>query len=89
MVDAWLVTGFLGQTLFFSRFLLQWIAAERRKEPVVPTIFWYLSLSGGLLLLAYAVARRDPVFMAGQLLGSVVYTRNLMLIHRRRRSARA
>lgn len=89
MVDAWLVTGFLGQTMFFSRFLVQWIVAERRKESVVPTIFWYLSLGGGLLLLAYSVSRKDPVFIAGQLLGSVVYTRNLMLIHRRKTPAGA
>ena len=84
-VNTWIAVGFLGQTMFFGRFLVQWIVAERRRESVVPVSFWYLSIAGGIILLAYAVHRRDPVFIAGQAFGAVVYVRNLMLIHRRKR----
>jgi lipid-A-disaccharide synthase-like uncharacterized protein len=85
-VSTWIAVGFLGQTMFFGRFLVQWIATERRKESFVPVSFWYLSIAGGLILLAYAIHRRDPVFMAGQAFGAVVYIRNLILIRRKRRT---
>ena len=78
----WLVIGFLGQGLFFGRWLVQWIVSERKSESRMPIAFWYLSLVGGLITLAYAVYRRDPVFIAGQSIGALVYVRNLMLIHR-------
>ena len=78
----WLAIGFLGQLLFTSRFLVQWIASERRRQSIVPTAFWWLSLGGATLLLAYAIYRRDPVFILGQAFGFVVYTRNLVLIAR-------
>jgi len=87
MPDPWLVIGFFGQAFFFSRFVVQWIAAERRGESVVPVSFWYLSIGGGLILLVYAIHKRDPVFIAGQALGAIVYIRNLMLIHRARKKA--
>jgi lipid-A-disaccharide synthase-like uncharacterized protein len=77
----WLIVGFAGQALFTSRFIVQWIASERRKESVFPVAFWYLSLVGGTMLLAYAVSRADPVIILGQALGVVVYARNLALIH--------
>jgi lipid-A-disaccharide synthase-like uncharacterized protein len=84
----WLTVGFLGQALFTARFLVQWLASERRRDAVVPAAFWWLSLVGGTSLLAYAIARRDPVIVVGQALGLFVYVRNLMLIDRaRRRSA--
>lgn len=83
----WLVVGFLGQAFFFGRFLLQWIHSERRGRSLVPEAFWWMSLGGGLILLAYAVHRRDPVFILGQTAGAFVYVRNLMLIHRRRGTA--
>jgi lipid-A-disaccharide synthase-like uncharacterized protein len=81
-MKLWLVVGFLGQVLFSLRFLVQWVASERKRRSVVPTTFWYLSLGGSALLLAYAVYRQDPVFILGQAFGFVVYTRNLMLIGR-------
>jgi lipid-A-disaccharide synthase-like uncharacterized protein len=80
---VWIVVGFLGQGLFFGRWLVQWIVSERRAESQMPVAFWYLSLVGGLITLAYAIYRRDPVFIAGQSIGALVYIRNLMLIHRR------
>ena len=78
----WIVIGFLGQGLFFGRWLVQWIVSERQAESRMPIAFWYLSLVGGLITLAYAIYRRDPVFIAGQGIGATVYIRNLMLIHR-------
>ena len=78
----WLIIGFLGQGIFFMRWVVQWIASERHAESRVPTAFWYMSMIGGLITLAYAIYRQDPVFIAGQSIGSIVYLRNLMLIHR-------
>ncbi len=84
----WLIVGFMGQALFTSRFLVQWIASERLKKSVIPTAFWWLSIGGGVLLFLYALSRHDPVFSLGQGMGLVVYLRNLMLIRREaRRSA--
>lgn len=77
----WLAIGFIGQTLFFMRFLIQWLASEKKKESVIPTAFWYFSIGGGAILLAYAIYRQDPVFIAGQSLGVVIYLRNLYFIH--------
>ena len=85
---AWLLLGFLGQGMFTCRFLVQWIASERRRQSVVPEAFWWFSVAGGLLLLLYALRRRDPVFILGQTAGLVVYLRNLILIHRQRLGAR-
>jgi lipid-A-disaccharide synthase-like uncharacterized protein len=81
----WIAIGFLGQALFTSRFLVQWIASERRRESVIPVAFWWLSVVGGLTLLSYAVWRQDPVFIIGQASGLLVYARNLALIARNRR----
>jgi lipid-A-disaccharide synthase-like uncharacterized protein len=78
----WFVIGMVGQAVFFSRFLAQWIASERARRSYIPRIFWWLSLTGSFLLLAYAVHRQDPVFVLGQAFGWVVYTRNLVLLHR-------
>jgi lipid-A-disaccharide synthase-like uncharacterized protein len=78
----WIAIGFLGQGLFFGRWIIQWLASERSAQSKVPTAFWYMSLIGGLITLAYAIYRRDPVFITGQSIGAVVYVRNLMLIYR-------
>jgi lipid-A-disaccharide synthase-like uncharacterized protein len=78
---VWLIVGLLGQACFFSRFLVQWIASERMGRSVVPRAFWFLSLAGGAVLTVYAVHRREPVFLLGQLVGLFVYSRNLMLLH--------
>ena len=79
---VWIAIGFFGQALFFGRWLIQWIVSERQAESRMPIAFWYLSLVGGLITLAYAIYRRDPVFIAGQSIGALVYIRNLMLIRR-------
>lgn len=80
---GWLLLGLLGQTAFSARFVVQWLASERRRESVVPVAFWWLSVAGGALLLAYALHRGDPVFVLGQSAGLAVYLRNLALIRRR------
>ena len=78
----WVVVGFLGQAFFSARFLVQWVASERARRSIVPRAFWLFSLGGGVTLLAYAIYRRDPVFIAGQGAGLFIYFRNLMLIRR-------
>jgi lipid-A-disaccharide synthase-like uncharacterized protein len=80
---VWLVVGFLGQVCFSMRFLVQWIASERRRESVIPLSFWFFSIGGGLTLLTYAIYRLDPVFILGQGAGLLVYSRNLYLIRRK------
>jgi lipid-A-disaccharide synthase-like uncharacterized protein len=85
--DIWLLIGFLGQFLFAARFAVQWVASERKRESHVPVQFWYFSLIGGAIMTAYAIHRRDPVFIVGQASGLIVYVRNLMLIYRNRAHA--
>ncbi len=82
---VWLVIGFLGQGLFAMRFIYQWIYSERVGRSVIPIPFWYFSIGGGLILLAYAIHRADPVFITGQAFGVLIYGRNLHLIYRERR----
>lgn len=79
-MNGWLIIGLAGQIVFGLRFLVQWICSERRKESYIPLAFWYLSLLGGAILLAYAIHRQDPVFILGQSMGVIVYVRNLVLI---------
>lgn len=86
--SIWIAIGLLGQLFFTSRFLVQWIVSERRRESVIPLAFWWFSLLGGVTLLTYAIWRQDPVFILGQATGLVVYARNLTLIGRRQREAR-
>ncbi|ATR83343.1 hypothetical protein CYD26_08005 [Pseudomonas sp. FFUP_PS_473] len=78
----WLILGFTGQAVFTGRFLLQWIYSEVKKRSLIPVGFWYLSILGSALLLVYAIYRQDPVFIAGQAFGFIVYLRNLQLIAR-------
>lgn len=80
---TWVGIGFFAQFLFMMRFVVQWIASEKAKASVLPVAFWYFSLGGGAMLLAYAIHRGDPVFIFGQALGLFIYARNLWLIHRR------
>lgn len=81
----WLAIGFAGNALFFSRFLVQWVASERAGRSYVPVAFWWLSIAGSVVLLLYAIHRRDPVFTLAYLPNCVVYVRNLMLIRAERR----
>ncbi len=83
-IDSWLILGFVAQFFFFLRFFVQWVVSEKKKKSVIPIVFWYLSLIGGMFLLIYSLYRRDPVFILGQAMGLVIYTRNLALISRQR-----
>lgn len=81
---VWLGIGLLGQGIFSARFIVQWLVSEKEKRSVIPVAFWYLSLLGGITLLAYSIYKRDPVFILGQSTGVFIYTRNLLLIQRER-----
>ena len=82
----WLCIGLLGQCLFMMRFIVQWIHSERHQKSLIPVSFWYLSLLGGLIVLAYGIHRVDPVIILGQLPGTIVYIRNLIFIRRNGRT---
>ena len=77
----WVIIGLMGPLSFSMRFILQWIRSEREKKSVIPISFWYFSIGGGVILLSYAIHRRDPVFILGQATGLAIYARNLWLIH--------
>ena len=81
-----LFIGFLGQGIFASRFIIQWIYSEKKGESIIPIHFWYLSIFGGLGLLTYAIFRKDPVIITGQLFGIFIYARNLILIYKKKRN---
>lgn len=85
-LDWWVLLGFLAQAMFSARFLVQWIASERAGRSVIPLAFWTFSIAGGVLLLAYALYRKDPVFIAGQAFGVFVYMRNLYFVLRDRKT---
>jgi lipid-A-disaccharide synthase-like uncharacterized protein len=84
-IDGWIILGFVAQLLFTGRFVVQWLASEKAGRSVVPFAFWSFSIGGGALLLIYALYRKDPVFIAGQLLSLVIYLRNVQFVLRERR----
>ncbi len=79
-----LIIGFIGQGLFASRFIIQWIYSEKKGESTIPIAFWYLSIFGGIGLLVYAIFRKDPVIITGQTFGILIYLRNLILIYKKK-----
>ena len=82
-IPFWLLMlGIVSQVIFTFRFVYQWLYSEHKKESSLPFGFWLLSLVGALLILTYAIYRKDPVLLAGHGLGSIIYARNLILIHR-------
>ncbi|MFQ5566507.1 MAG: lipid-A-disaccharide synthase N-terminal domain-containing protein [Paracoccaceae bacterium] len=83
---VWILVGLGGQVLFMMRFLVQWVVSERAKRSVIPVAFWWLSIGGAVILLAYAIWRADPVFILGQSMGFFIYARNLWLIYAERRA---
>ena len=88
-LDWWVLLGFAAQAFFTARFAVQWLASERVGKSVIPIAFWWCSIGGGLLLLIYALYRRDPVFILGQGFGVFVYLRNLQFVLRERRKGAA
>ncbi len=87
LLNFWVIFGLLGQAFFSLRLIVQWIASEKKGESVIPVAFWYFSILGSLILLSYAIYRKDPVFILGQSFGSIVYIRNLMLIYKKKQNA--
>lgn len=80
-IPFWLlVLGIVSQTVFTLRFVYQWLYSEKKQESALPFGFWLLSLIGSILILTYAVFRRDPVLFTGHILGAIIYIRNLILI---------
>jgi len=83
-IDLGILIGYIAQAMFAMRFVVQWIASERAGKSVVPIAFWVFSIGGGLMLLGYALYRKDPVFIIGQAFGVFVYLRNLQFVMRGR-----
>jgi lipid-A-disaccharide synthase-like uncharacterized protein len=81
-IDLGILIGYIAQAMFAMRFVVQWIASERAGRSVVPTSFWVFSIGGGIMLLGYAIYRKDPVFIIGQAFGVFVYLRNLQFVIR-------
>ncbi|CAH1671361.1 MAG: lipid-A-disaccharide synthase N-terminal domain-containing protein [Chelatococcus sp.] len=81
-LDFWLVLGLFGQMLFGARFIVQWLVSEKEGRSVIPVAFWFFSIGGGLITLAYGLHQREPVIILGQALSIFIYVRNLMLISR-------
>ena len=81
-IDLGILIGYIAQAMFAMRFVVQWIASERAGRSVVPTAFWVFSIGGGIMLLGYAIYRKDPVFIIGQAFGVFVYLRNLQFVIR-------
>jgi lipid-A-disaccharide synthase-like uncharacterized protein len=83
---VWTTVGFVGQFAFGGRFILQWIASEVKKRSHVPIGFWYLSLIGSIILLAYSIHRAEPIFILGFSLNAFIYIRNLHLIYKHKQT---
>ena len=81
--NPWVIFGFAAQFVFFLRFAVQWWVSEKKKESVIPVSFWYLSIVGTLMILVYSIKRQDIVFIAASCLNSLIYVRNLVLIHKK------
>ena len=81
----WKTIGFAGMAAFFTRFFVQWLYSEKHKESKVPTIFWWQSLIGAVLMLAYSLRQQDSVYIMGYILTVIPYTRNLILVYRKKR----
>jgi lipid-A-disaccharide synthase-like uncharacterized protein len=88
-MDWGILVGYVAQAMFAMRFVVQWVASERAGKSVVPTAFWVISIGGGLMLLGYALYRKDPVFILGQACGLFVYVRNLQFVIRSRSATAA
>lgn len=79
----WLCIGFAGQALFGLRFLVQWLSSEKRRKSIIPLSFWYFSIAGSAVLICYAIHQREPVFIAGEVVSLLIFSRNLQLVMRR------
>lgn len=80
-MSSWQVytIGFIAQILFSARLLIQWIASEKQKKVLTPSVFWKISLFASFLLFVYGYLRSDFSIMLGQALTYFIYIRNLQL----------
>jgi len=78
----WATIALIGQFTFAARFVLQWLASEYKKRSHVPVPFWYISIVGSCILLAYSIHIKNPIFMLGFSLNALIYVRNLHLIYK-------
>jgi lipid-A-disaccharide synthase-like uncharacterized protein len=85
---VWKVVGWMGNAVFFSRFFVQWIATEKRQQVVIPVSFWWLSLTGSVLLLTYGIHQRDSVFIFAYAFTWIPYIRNIVIYQRNRANQR-
>jgi lipid-A-disaccharide synthase-like uncharacterized protein len=85
-MNVWKAFGLLGQAVFGSRFLVQWLASGRLGKSVIPLAFWYLSFFGGLITFFYAIYIEEPVFIIAQFGGIVIYSCNLFFIYKEHRA---
>ena len=82
-IPLWLlIYGSIGQIIFTLRFVYQWIYSKRKDESLLPIGFWVISLFGSLIIVSYAIYRRDPVLILGQSTGLIAYSRNIYLSRR-------
>ncbi|HZN58190.1 MAG TPA: lipid-A-disaccharide synthase N-terminal domain-containing protein [Planctomycetota bacterium] len=80
--DPLYLLGFAGNLIFGCRFLVQWIASERKRQSVIPVSFWWLSIIGSLVQGTYFLIQREPVGILSSVPNSIVYVRNLQLVRR-------
>lgn len=78
----WTAVGLIGNALFSSRFLIQWLHSERQKQLIVPPVFWHLSFWGSLIALVYAFHVDKLPIILGYLFLPFLYARNLKLLKR-------
>ena len=78
----WATVAMIGQVTFGGRFILQWIVSEYKKKSHIPTSFWFVSLAGSLIMLSYSIHIKNPIFMLGFSLNTLIYIRNLHLIYK-------
>jgi lipid-A-disaccharide synthase-like uncharacterized protein len=78
----WVGAGLAGQALFGVRFLVQWLYSESRGQSLIPPVFWYLSVAGGVILLSYAIHQREAVFIIGESVTLAIFLRNLIMLRR-------
>jgi len=84
--DPWIIFGFAAQFVFFMRFVVQWWVSEKKKQSIIPVAFWYLSIVGSLMILVYSIRQGDIVFTTASVLNTMIYIRNLMLIHKKKKA---
>lgn len=84
----WTVFGLAGNLMFSSRFLIQWLYSEKLKRVVVPPVFWHLSFWGSVIALVYAFHVDKLPVILGYVFLPPLYARNLVLLHKGKKSSR-